>query len=122
MHEAKRLLDDMEGALVDLVQRPGDRRAVECIICALHTIAEGGTEAGFPVAARFAAGLEERFALVQSGSITASREMIGLFLLGLDRLGARFRGDAKAGEEEKILLDSLARFMPAASGSRGERP
>lgn len=121
VHEVKRLLDDMEGALIDLVECPGDQQAVERIIGALHTIAEGGEGAGFPTAARFAAGLAERFSLVQSGHIPASREMIGLFLLGLDRLAARFRGDERESEGEKKILESLDRFMPVASGIRDEK-
>lgn len=120
VHEVKRLLDDMEEAFIDLVECPGDRHAVERISGALHAITEEGGNAGFPAAARLAAGLGERFAPVRSGGIPASREMIGLFLLGLDRLGAQFGGDGRESEEEKKILESLARFMPSGREAPGD--
>src|ERR1700755_2187558 len=105
--EASELFEVLEGALLDLGQRPDDRELVDSAFRALHTIKGSGAMFGFDKAAAFTHEFETAFELVRKGEIKPTQELISVALAAKDYIRALIEApestDAIIGEA--ILYD-----------------
>jgi two-component system chemotaxis sensor kinase CheA len=92
--EARELLVELESALLELDENPGDGEAVGRAFRALHTIKGSGAMFGFDDVAGFAHDLENAFDRLRKGELAATASLINLALA--------------AGDEIKSMLDASA--------------
>lgn len=84
--EAAELLDALEGTLLDLVHRPGDRALVDQAFRAMHTIKGSGAMFGFDRVAAFTHDFETAFDLVRQGKVAASQDLVQVALAARDHM------------------------------------
>jgi len=117
--EAAELLDDMEGALILLEERPGDSELVARAFRALHTIKGNAVMFGFEELESLAHELEHLFDLMRKGRMAVSAEVISLTLAAKDRLLALLApalcgtGEAEAREEIRRRIRTVHVAPPA---------
>ena len=108
--EAQELLEQLEQALLDLENAPGDTGLIDSAFRALHTIKGSGAMFGFDAASRFTHHVETAFDLVRKGRISTSRELIAVTLAAKDHIRLLIEqpetADGTGGES--ILLDLKA--------------
>ncbi|WP_407177437.1 chemotaxis protein CheA [Bradyrhizobium sp. STM 3562] len=118
--EASELFETLEGALLDLCQRPDDRELVDSAFRALHTIKGSGAMFGFDKVAAFTHEFETAFELVRKGEIKPTQELIAVALSAKDYIRALIEApettDAIIGE---AILDDLKQFV-APTAQRAE--
>jgi two-component system chemotaxis sensor kinase CheA len=120
--EAAELFETLEGALLDLCQRPDDRELVDSAFRALHTIKGSGAMFGFDKVASFTHEFETAFEKVRKGEIKPTQELISVALAAKDYIRALIEApdstDTIIGE---AILDDLKRFVaPSASSAQAE--
>jgi two-component system chemotaxis sensor kinase CheA len=86
--EASELFETLEGALLDLGQRPDDRELVDSAFRALHTIKGSGAMFGFDKVASFTHEFETAFDLVRKGEIKPTQDLISVALAAKDYIRA----------------------------------
>jgi len=86
--EAHEILETLEGALLDLAQRPEDRDLVDSAFRALHTIKGSGAMFGFEAVASFTHEFETAFDLVRNGEIRPTHHLISVALSAKDHIRA----------------------------------
>ena len=110
--EASELFEVLEGALLDLGQRPDDRELVDSAFRALHTIKGSGAMFGFDKVASFTHEFETAFDRVRKGEIKPTQELISVALAAKDYIRALIEDpqstDDVIGEG---ILDDLKRFV-----------
>src|ERR1700748_1875693 len=111
-HEASELFETLEGALLDLCQRPDDRELVDSSFRALHTIKGSGAMFGFDKVAAFTHEFETAFELGRKGEIRPTQELISVALAAKDYIRALIEApestDSIIGD---AILDDLKRFV-----------
>ena len=118
--EASELFEVLEGALLDLGQRPDDRELVDSAFRALHTIKGSGAMFGFDKVASFTHEFETAFDRVRKGEIKPSQELISVALAAKDYIRALIE-DPQSTDDiiGDGILDDLKRFVssdqPAAA-------
>ena len=118
--EASELFEVLEGALLDLGQRPDDRELVDSAFRALHTIKGSGAMFGFDKVASFTHEFETAFDRVRKGEIKPTQELISVALAAKDYIRALIE-DPQSTDDiiGEAILDDLKRFVfsdqPAAS-------
>jgi len=118
--EASELFEVLEGALLDLGQRPDDRELVDSAFRALHTIKGSGAMFGFDKVASFTHEFETAFDRVRKGEIKPTQELISVALAAKDYIRALIE-DPQSTDDiiGEGILDDLRRFVssdqPAAS-------
>ncbi|MGX4806601.1 chemotaxis protein CheA [Bradyrhizobium guangdongense] len=117
--EASELFEVLEGALLDLGQRPDDRELVDSAFRALHTIKGSGAMFGFDKVASFTHEFETAFDRVRKGEIRPTQELISVALAAKDYIRALIE-DPQSTDDiiGEAILDDLKRFvssdLPAA--------
>jgi two-component system chemotaxis sensor kinase CheA len=110
--EASELFETLEGALLDLGQRPDDRELVDSAFRALHTIKGSGAMFGFDKVATFTHEFETAFDLVRKGEIKPTQDLISVALAAKDYIRALIETpestDSIIGD---AILDDLKRFV-----------
>ncbi|MDA9509350.1 chemotaxis protein CheA [Bradyrhizobium sp. CCBAU 11386] len=110
--EASELFEVLEGALLDLGQRPDDRELVDSAFRALHTIKGSGAMFGFDKVASFTHEFETAFDRVRKGEIKPTQDLISVALAAKDYIRALIEDpqstDDVIGEG---ILDDLKRFV-----------
>lgn len=113
--EATELLETLEGALLDLCERPDDRDLVDSAFRALHTIKGSGAMFGFERVAAFTHEFETAFDKVRKGEISPTRELITVALSAKDYIRSLIESpdgtDAIIGD---AILDDLRKFVAPA--------
>ncbi|MGY4305120.1 two-component system chemotaxis sensor kinase CheA [Bradyrhizobium sp. USDA 4369] len=113
--EATELLETLEGALLDLCERPDDRDLVDSAFRALHTIKGSGAMFGFDRVAAFTHEFETAFDKVRKGEISPTRELITVALSAKDYIRSLIESpdgtDAIIGD---AILDDLRKFVAPA--------
>jgi two-component system, chemotaxis family, sensor kinase CheA len=94
--EASELFETLEGALLDLCQRPDDRELVDSAFLALHTIKGSGAMFGFDKVAAFTHEFETAFELVRKGEIKPTQERIAVALAAKDYIRALIEARPRA--------------------------
>jgi two-component system chemotaxis sensor kinase CheA len=110
--EASELFDVLEGALLDLGQRPDDRELVDSVFRTLHTIKGSGAMFGFDKVASFTHEFETAFDRVRKGEIKPTHELISVALAAKDYIRALI--EAPESTDDIIgaaILDDLRRFV-----------
>jgi len=110
--EASELFEVLEGALLDLGQRPDDRELVDSAFRALHTIKGSGAMFGFDKVASFTHEFETAFDRVRKGEIKPTQELISVALAAKDYIRALI--EEPQSTDDIIgdgILDDLRRFV-----------
>ncbi|WP_128923942.1 chemotaxis protein CheA [Bradyrhizobium guangxiense] len=112
--EAAELFEVLEGALLDLGQRPDDRELVDSAFRALHTIKGSGAMFGFDKVASFTHEFETAFDRVRKGEIKPTQELISVALAAKDYIRALIE-DSQSTDDiiGEAILDDLKRFVSA---------
>ncbi|PDT87283.1 chemotaxis protein CheA [Bradyrhizobium sp. Y36] len=112
--EAAELFEVLEGALLDLGQRPDDRELVDSAFRALHTIKGSGAMFGFDKVASFTHEFETAFDRVRKGEIKPTQELISVALAAKDYIRALIE-DPQSTDDiiGEAILDDLKRFVSA---------
>ncbi|QIO98769.1 chemotaxis protein CheA [Bradyrhizobium symbiodeficiens] len=110
--EASELFEVLEGALLDLGQRPNDRELVDSAFRALHTIKGSGAMFGFDKVASFTHEFETAFDRVRKGEIKPTHELISVALAAKDYIRALIE-DPQSTDDiiGEAILDDLKRFV-----------
>jgi two-component system chemotaxis sensor kinase CheA len=110
--EASELFEVLEGALLDLGQRPDDRELVDSAFRALHTIKGSGAMFGFDKVASFTHEFETAFDRVRKGEIKPTQELISVALAAKDYIRALIE-DPQSTDDVigDAILDDLKRFV-----------
>nr|GAJ30878.1 chemotaxis protein cheA [Bradyrhizobium sp. DOA9] len=110
--EASELFEVLEGALLDLGQRPDDRELVDSAFRALHTIKGSGAMFGFDKVASFTHEFETAFDRVRKGEIKPTQELISVALAAKDYIRALIE-DPQSTDDiiGEAILDDLRRFV-----------
>lgn len=110
--EASELFEVLEGALLDLGQRPDDRELVDSAFRALHTIKGSGAMFGFDKVASFTHEFETAFDRVRKGEIKPTQELISVALAAKDYIRALIE-DPQSTDDiiGEGILDDLKRFV-----------
>ncbi|MBV8926754.1 MAG: chemotaxis protein CheA [Bradyrhizobium sp.] len=121
--EAAELFETLEGALLDLCQRPDDRELVDSAFRALHTIKGSGAMFGFDKVAAFTHEFETAFELVRKGEIKPTQALISVALAAKDYIRALIEApestDSIIGD---AILDDLKQFvaLPGTAAEPGQ--
>jgi two-component system chemotaxis sensor kinase CheA len=86
--EAREILVELEAALLELNENPGDLELVGRVFRALHTIKGSGSMFGFDNLAAFTHNLETAFDEVRNGRLAITPGLIDLTLAALDQIKA----------------------------------
>ena len=86
--EAFELLSDLEDALIELEQQPGDLDTVNRIFRAMHTIKGSGAMFGFDEIATFTHTIETVYDLIREGKLSVDEDLISLTLRSCDQIKA----------------------------------
>ncbi|MCP3397390.1 chemotaxis protein CheA [Bradyrhizobium sp. CCGB20] len=110
--EASELFEVLEGALLDLGQRPDDRELVDSAFRALHTIKGSGAMFGFDKVASFTHEFETAFDRVRKGEIKPTQELISVALAAKDYIRALIE-DPQSTDDiiGEAILDDLKRYV-----------
>ena len=112
--EASELFEVLEGALLDLGQRPDDRELVDSAFRALHTIKGSGAMFGFDKVASFTHEFETAFDRVRKGEIRPTQELISVALAAKDYIRALIESPESTDDTiGEAILDDLRRFVGA---------
>jgi two-component system chemotaxis sensor kinase CheA len=121
--EAAELFETLEGALLDLCQRPDDRELVDSAFRALHTIKGSGAMFGFDKVASFTHEFETAFEKVRKGEIKPTQELISVALAAKDYIRALIEApdstDTIIGD---AILDDLRRFVAPSAQAEPAAP
>jgi two-component system chemotaxis sensor kinase CheA len=125
VEEAREILIDLEAALLELNENPGDQDLVARAFRALHTIKGSGAMFGFDKLAAFVHNLENAYDEVRNGRLQVSAELINLSLSALDQIKAML-DEATGGEgaSPAVCADILTkvRELTGAAEPRSTRP
>lgn len=86
--EAREILVELEAALLELNENPGNKELVGRTFRALHTIKGSGAMFGFDNLAAFTHNLENAFDEVRNGRLSVTSDLINLALAALDQIKA----------------------------------
>jgi two-component system chemotaxis sensor kinase CheA len=118
--EAGELLTDLEEALLELEDSPGDPELVARVFRAMHTIKGSGAMFGFDEIASFTHQVETVFDLVRNGEIPVTKELINHSLAARDHIRSLLEAaaggavDVVRGEELTAAFQGL---LPVAAGA-----
>ncbi|MBC7952542.1 MAG: chemotaxis protein CheA [Rhodospirillaceae bacterium] len=112
--ESQDLLEQLESALLDLEERPGDRELIDTAFRALHTLKGSGAMFGFDALAAFTHHVENAFDLVRKGGLAPTQELIRLALASRDHMRALIEAPETADHAAAaVLLGQLATLVGA---------
>ena len=115
--EAFELLSDLEDALIELEQQPGDLDTVNRIFRAMHTIKGSGAMFGFDEIATFTHTIETVYDLIREGKLSVDEDLISLTLRSCDQIKAMLsasEGEVQADDAMTLEISSaFKRLIPA---------
>ena len=107
--EARELLAELEAALLELEQTPGEGELISRVFRALHTIKGSGAMFGFEQIAAFTHDVENAYDLVRAGRMAVSPELIGITLAARDHIRALLEGSDPGGGQN--ILERLSALV-----------
>jgi two-component system, chemotaxis family, sensor kinase CheA len=118
--EAYELLADLEGSLLELEQKPGERDLIDRIFRAMHTIKGSGAMFGFDDIAKFTHTIETVYDLIREDRLQVTGELISLTLKSCDHIKAMLEasqgGEAADGIVTQEITDQFRSLIPGAQG------
>ncbi len=120
--EANELLTELETALLELEETPGNEELIGRVFRAMHTIKGSGAMFGFDDIAAFTHEVETVFDLVRNGKMVVTKKLIDLTLSARDQIRAMLNPDS--GEPVDVVLSgeiiaAFRNFIPGRSGEKG---
>ncbi|WP_029894648.1 chemotaxis protein CheA [Desulfohalovibrio reitneri] len=118
--EAQDLLGELENALLELEESPGDADLIDRVFRAMHTIKGSGAMFGFDDIASFTHDVETVFDRVRNGEVAVGRELLDLTLAARDRIQDMLfetEGEDRDPERSKAILDGLRRYLGEAEAA-----
>lgn len=114
--ETFELLEELEGALLELETRPNDMDLVAKIFRAIHTIKGSGAMFGFDLISNFAHEVENVYELVREGTLTTDKKLIDLTLLARDFIKQALIANSEELEADgealrSQILEGLSQFI-----------
>jgi two-component system, chemotaxis family, sensor kinase CheA len=118
--EAYELLNSLEGALLELEERPEDMEVVGRVFRAMHTIKGSGAMFGFDDIAAFTHTIETVYDMVREGKLRVSEDLISLTLSACDQvkamLDASRDGDSVDEKRTEELAEAFKGYLPKEEG------
>jgi two-component system chemotaxis sensor kinase CheA len=115
--EAQELLAELEAALLELEEVPGDQEHIGRVFRVMHTIKGSGGACEFAEVSAFTHEIENFFDLVRKGKIAVTKEIIDLTLRARDRIkemfDAYYCGRSIAPGLTEDILAQFKRLIPA---------
>ena len=108
--EAVEILIELETSLMELEENPLDKKMIDQVFRALHTLKGSGSMFGFDDIAAFAHEIESVFDLVRKGEISITGTLINITLSAGDQLSLMLEGEGSDDEItrlNRILIDQL---------------
>lgn len=124
VEEAADLLVELEAALLELEESPGDADIVDRVFRAMHTIKGSGSMFGFDDIASFTHEVETVFDLVREGKLSVTREMLDLTLRSRDHIASLLRcaekGEVPDTNQESQIIQGLRSLVPEGAVSAAD--
>jgi two-component system, chemotaxis family, sensor kinase CheA len=114
--EAREILVELEAALLELNENPGDLDLVGRVFRALHTIKGSGSMFGFDNLAAFTHNLETAFDEVRNGRLPITPELIDLTLAALDQIKSMLEDACGTPEACAEILAKVRHLAGAPAG------
>jgi len=105
--EAYELLSELETALLELEETPGDKELIGRVFRAMHTIKGSGAMFGFDDIAAFTHKVETVFDQVRGGKIPVTKTLIDSTLMARDHIRKMVDGETTDEDEEARMLESF---------------
>jgi len=119
--EAQELLAELEAALLELEEVPGDEEHIGRVFRVMHTIKGSGGACEFTEVSAFTHEIESFFDLVRKGKIAVTKEIIDLTLRARDRIkemfDAYYCGRPIFPGMTADILSQFKRLIPAGLGA-----
>lgn len=119
--EAYERLAELESALLELENSPGDPALVDSAFRAMHTIKGSGGMFGFEEIVDFTHNIETVFDRVRAGTIPITSELIALTLSAHDQIGKMLEEtdsvEPSDMDERSRIMTSFKSFLPQAGAS-----
>ncbi|MCE5335849.1 MAG: Hpt domain-containing protein, partial [Desulfobacteraceae bacterium] len=106
--EARELLSELEAALLELEEDPGEVNTIGRVFRALHTIKGSGAMFGFDEIAAFTHELENIYDLVRNGRATVSKKLIDLTLSAGDVIRGMLEPESDDASSAEIMAATRA--------------
>jgi two-component system chemotaxis sensor kinase CheA len=116
--ESAELLEQLEQALLDLEQSPGDRDLINTAFRALHTIKGSGAMFGFDQVAAFAHEFESAFDRVRKGEAAPDHELIAIALNAKDFIRSQIEKPEETDAVIGVCILADLRKLIAGAGVR----
>lgn len=125
--ETYELLEELEGALLELETKPHDMDLVAKIFRAIHTIKGSGAMFGFDLISNFAHEVENVYELVREGTLKANKKLIDLTLLARDFIKQALQDESEEldqkGEEFRTqILTGLSQVVSGEDDAPAPQP
>uniref|UniRef100_C6E3S7 Chemotaxis protein CheA n=1 Tax=Geobacter sp. (strain M21) TaxID=443144 RepID=C6E3S7_GEOSM len=121
--EARELLADLEEALLEMEENPGDLGIVGRVFRTMHTIKGSGAMFGFDDIAAFTHNVETVYDLVRNGELAVSKELVTLSLEARDRILAMLEAvECGAAVDQGLndrVIERFRALVPAGRAGAG---
>ena len=115
--EAREIVVELELALLELGDNPGDMELVGRAFRALHTIKGSGAMFGFDALAAFTHSLENAYDEVRNGRLAVTAELVDLTLTALDQIKAMLEESGPAGERDMAAREGILEQVRRLAGA-----
>jgi len=126
LEEGDELLAELEIALLELEQSPGDSDLIDRIFRALHTIKGTSAMFGYLGVAAFSHEMETVFDLIRDGGISVSRDLVALTLQARDLIKEMLSlSPGKSTDQEgraSGIIDCFRKMVPAGESPDLQEP
>ncbi len=126
IEEATDLLTELENALLELEDAPGDQELIDRVFRAMHTIKGSGAMFGFDDISTFTHDVESVFEHVRNGQLKVSRELLDLTLTARDHisylLSCAIEGEDADLDKASGITRGLRALVPAHLAEGGDKP
>jgi len=116
--EARELLEDLEGSLLELENAPADLKLVGRVFRSMHTIKGSAAMFGLDRIADFTHHVETTLDRVRDGAVPVSRQLINLILQSRDFITALLDAAAGGDEPDPQRADAIIHDLAAVTSSQ----
>jgi two-component system, chemotaxis family, sensor kinase CheA len=120
--EAREILVELESALLELNEHPGDSELVGRAFRALHTIKGSGAMFGFDEIAKFTHHVENAFDRVRSGRLAITSDLISLALGAADQIKNMLEASAGLGAADSSAAERILEKLHEITGGTDAKP
>ena len=121
LEEANDLINTLEDVLLELEDKPGDKKIIEEVFRVMHSLKGGSSMFGFDKMDAFTHELETVYDLIRNGELSVNREILDITLASVDHLKVLLENSEELTESAKknhqILLARIHKVIDASNGS-----